>query len=54
MGWFIAWIVVALGIGLGVVGVRLPILYGFFISTILVGGVWLFCRFVDALFGRKR
>ena len=57
MGWFIAWLAFAIFIGASVTGVGHPILYGFFVSTVVVGLFRLLYGFfggiIDALFGRK-
>ena len=58
MGWVIAWLALAIFIGTGVAGVGHPILYGFFVSTVVVGLMRLLYGFfggiIDALFGRRR
>ena len=57
MGWLIAWLVIAIFLGTGVTGVNFPILYGFFVSTIIVGLFWILYRFfsgiIDSFFGRR-
>ena len=57
MGWVIAWLLIAIFLGTGVTGVSFPLLYGFFISTVLVGFCWILNWFIggviDELFGRR-
>lgn len=58
VGCVIAWLVIAIFLGTGVTGVSFPMLYGFFISTILVGFCWVVNWFIggaiDEVFGHKR
>ena len=57
MGWVIAWLLIAIFLGTGVTGVSFPLLYSFFISTVLVGFCWILNWFIggviDELFGRR-
>lgn len=59
MGWLIAWLGLAVFIGIGCAAtVGHPILYGFFVSTVVVGLLWALNAFfggiIDAIFGRKK
>ena len=59
MGWIVAWLGLAIFIGVGCTGtVGHPIIYGFFVSTVVVGLARLFYGFFDgifgAVFGRRR
>ena len=54
MGWLVAWVAIALLLASGVVGVSFPMLYGFFISGIVVGVPWLVCAIINSLLGTRK
>ena len=53
MGWFIAWLLLGIFLS-GVSGVGFPVLYGFFMSTVIVGSMWLGVSFLGLFIPTKK
>ena len=55
LGLLVIWLALAIFIAVGTSSmVQKPVLYGFFMSSVLIVPIWLLWEFFSSLFGRKR